>query len=118
LPLSNGVPWVDSTGDSCAKFEANNWCAQYGDGFENGGYTANQACCACGGGGTGAPESCEVEFCVEPDCSGTYPKCNQCQPGFQKRVTQLGDQCIGLSSAVSATLSAGLVVALALAHTQ
>jgi len=28
-------------------------CDAYGDGFENCGYNANEACCACGGGTTG-----------------------------------------------------------------
>ena len=43
--------WADSGGDTCANYELNgNWCVWYGDGFANGGHTANTACCACGGG--------------------------------------------------------------------
>lgn len=46
--------WYDSDGPSytCVWYSLGTNCAQFGDGFENSGYTANEACCACGGGKT------------------------------------------------------------------
>jgi len=44
------LDWADSTDDNCARYVANEWCERYGDGYENDGYTANTACCGCGGG--------------------------------------------------------------------
>jgi hypothetical protein len=45
--------WYDSDGDDCNFYAEDNNCQLYGSGFENFGYTANQACCVCGGGGGG-----------------------------------------------------------------
>jgi len=59
--------WASSTGNSCAQYEASNWCTsdgQYGPGWlpdqygpfsrwQVNGVDAAQACCACGGGSTG-----------------------------------------------------------------
>eukprot|EP00591_Stephanopyxis_turris_P010101 CAMPEP_0195510034 /NCGR_PEP_ID=MMETSP0794_2-20130614/2796_1 /TAXON_ID=515487 /ORGANISM="Stephanopyxis turris, Strain CCMP 815" /LENGTH=888 /DNA_ID=CAMNT_0040637381 /DNA_START=33 /DNA_END=2699 /DNA_ORIENTATION=+ len=44
--------WYDSDGPryDCAWYSENSNCMSHGDGFENFGATANQACCACGGG--------------------------------------------------------------------
>merc|ERR1712150_211071 len=46
--------WHDSDGDeyNCAFYATGTNCAEYGDGFANNGVTANDACCACGGGTT------------------------------------------------------------------
>ena len=47
--LGNGEPWYDSSGYGCFYYKRWNQCAAYGHMYENV-YTANQACCACGGG--------------------------------------------------------------------
>lgn len=44
--------WSDSDGDTCARYDANNWCERLGHMYESGGLTASAACCACGGGST------------------------------------------------------------------
>ena len=43
------VEWTDGS-DDCASYAANSYCAAYGGTVGTGGLTANQACCACGGG--------------------------------------------------------------------
>ena len=58
--LEDGSPWHDSDGESynCQWYSSQlTRCAQYGGAFENGGFTANQACCTCGGGDAEATES-------------------------------------------------------------
>ena len=49
---SNGDAWYDSDGPDfdCPWYTEGTNCADYGDGYEAFGLTANQACCACGGG--------------------------------------------------------------------
>mmetsp|Transcript_6562 Transcript_6562/g.8537 ORF Transcript_6562/g.8537 Transcript_6562/m.8537 type:complete len:703 (-) Transcript_6562:138-2246(-) len=44
--------WFDSDGSdyTCEWYAQGTNCISFGDGYENGGYTANEACCACGGG--------------------------------------------------------------------
>ncbi len=44
--------WYDIDGPqfNCAWYAAADACAGLGDDYENEGYTANTACCACGGG--------------------------------------------------------------------
>ena len=46
--------WHDSDGTefNCAWYSIGSNCAQHGDSFVNDGFTANQACCGCGGGTT------------------------------------------------------------------
>ena len=46
---SDGTTWHDSEGDSynCDWYCEGDNCETYGDQYENDGYTANQACCAC-----------------------------------------------------------------------
>jgi len=43
------VWWHDVDGEeyNCEWYSQSNRCAAYGDQFENDGYTANEACCAC-----------------------------------------------------------------------
>merc|ERR1712127_155962 len=53
---SDGSEWSDEDGSEydCDWYQQNTAnCDAYGDGFENCGYNANEACCACGGGTTG-----------------------------------------------------------------
>jgi len=53
----NGKKWHDSYGPqyNCAWYASGaNYCKTYGNGWKNMGYTANQACCTCGGGIKGA----------------------------------------------------------------
>jgi len=47
--IDNGQPWSDVDGADCNDYSERNWCSKYGDKFMNI-YTANQACCECGGG--------------------------------------------------------------------
>merc|ERR1712151_825903 len=44
--------WYDSDGPNydCAWYDRGSRCQRYGDSYENFGYTANEACVACGGG--------------------------------------------------------------------
>ena len=51
--MPNGELWHDSDGDTydCAWYGEGSNCATYGNGYANKGLTANDACCACGGGG-------------------------------------------------------------------
>jgi uncharacterized protein YkwD len=44
--------WYDSDGEiyNCQWYSYNNHCRYYGNGYKNFGFTANQACCVCGGG--------------------------------------------------------------------
>jgi len=46
--------WHDSDGPKydCQWYQEDNRCKTFGDGYENEGLTANEACCACGGGWT------------------------------------------------------------------
>lgn len=61
----NGQPWIDSDGEGCNVYDPANsdvgeddvyyddgdtYCSYFGDGYANAGYTAQQACCVCGGG--------------------------------------------------------------------
>jgi len=49
--------WVDSYGDGCEWYEENDsqGCPNYGNYFDGGQGTPNEACCWCGGGNTGTP---------------------------------------------------------------
>lgn len=43
--------WTDSSGQDCATYAANSWCGSPDAAqLANGGYTADTACCRCGGG--------------------------------------------------------------------
>jgi len=52
--LSNGQPWSDGDGNDCNRYSKWSWCSKYGNLYTNVGYgevyTANEACCECGGG--------------------------------------------------------------------
>lgn len=62
------TPWMDSDGDSCSAYETNGYCQIFGNGFGAGNLTANQVCCACGGGATDpATETCsDTGVSVDP----------------------------------------------------
>lgn len=55
--MDSPVGWYDSDGPNynCTWYAKGSNCERYGDQFENGGLTANEACCVCGGGLTGNP---------------------------------------------------------------
>mmetsp|Transcript_17007 Transcript_17007/g.23945 ORF Transcript_17007/g.23945 Transcript_17007/m.23945 type:complete len:585 (-) Transcript_17007:137-1891(-) len=46
------LDWHDANGSTynCSWYDLGTNCQLYGDGFESQGFTANEACCACGGG--------------------------------------------------------------------
>ena len=48
------IDWYDSYGATynCGYYEEYDYCKDWGDGYTNFGMTANDACCACGGGNT------------------------------------------------------------------
>ena len=48
------VEWTDGY-DDCASYKKNNYCGNYGKTVGTDGLTANQACCACGGGKNAQP---------------------------------------------------------------
>ena len=55
--METGDDWYDVDGQTytCEWYSEDvNACDAYGDSFSNEGYTANQACCTCGGGTTGS----------------------------------------------------------------
>ena len=54
--LPTGVAWADSEGEDCNEYDVKDGC-KHGDLYANEGLTANQVCCACGGGGTSATVS-------------------------------------------------------------
>jgi hypothetical protein len=43
-------PFYDSYGDGCLEYIQNGWCGELAKEWANAGVTANEACCACGGG--------------------------------------------------------------------
>jgi hypothetical protein len=48
---NNPSNWIDRDGDSCAWYARDENCKKFGDGYGGvGNKTANEACCACGGG--------------------------------------------------------------------
>ena len=62
--------WFDADGPTynCQWYAKGTRCSSYGHGYANKGQTANQACCACGGGqqavgGAGAAGTCDYEAC-------------------------------------------------------
>jgi hypothetical protein len=68
--MSNGKTWHDSGGEkyNCFYYEDNDLCVSDGDKYANDGMSANDACCACGGGSggvaveTGEPQPDEGDF--------------------------------------------------------
>jgi hypothetical protein len=56
--------WKDSLGDGCSFYEKGFNCEDYGDDFRNMGETANEACCACGGGNTNKRFVTKVEKAI------------------------------------------------------
>jgi len=77
----NPAGWYDSDGPvyDCDWYVSGDRCASLGDGYENFGTTAKQACCGCGGGvdptnGTGfdtLPPSPSVNWTVSPSPGGS-----------------------------------------------
>ncbi|KAL7445710.1 hypothetical protein ACHAXM_009879 [Skeletonema potamos] len=62
--------WYDSTGDGCAWYEEERKCEYFGDQFWSiDGLTANEACCACGGGLSSAPAVTAADENETPGCS-------------------------------------------------
>lgn len=54
----NGQKWHDADPSgfyNCAWYAQGHHCEQYGNEYANDGYTAKEACCACGGGGVPTP---------------------------------------------------------------
>jgi hypothetical protein len=48
---NNPSNWVESDGESCSWYALDENCKNFGDGYSGvGNITANDACCACGGG--------------------------------------------------------------------
>merc|ERR1712166_1227291 len=62
----DGSEWDDSDGEQydCTWYGDYNGCSAYGDGYSYGNYTANQACCTCGGGDTetGSPTNSPTDW--------------------------------------------------------
>jgi len=60
--------WFDSDGAAydCRWYAENNRCTTYGGGYANGGLTAQDACCACGGGSGAASGSAGEYPSAEP----------------------------------------------------
>merc|ERR1712150_145710 len=71
--------WHDSDGAqfTCEWYEEGNRCAKYGNMYENFGKTANQACCACGGG-------------LSRSNDAMFPE------GHNDNTIKIGGKCIGL----------------------
>jgi len=65
--LNDSLIWRDSYNDTCVKYKLNEWCGLYGDTMLNGGYTANKACCTCGG-GTEPPIDCQYVYGAMATC--------------------------------------------------
>lgn len=55
--VNDPIDWHDSDGSfyNCEWYGEGDNCAELGDGFANGGKTANEACCVCGGGSSTGP---------------------------------------------------------------
>jgi len=64
--------WYDDYGDSCQGYADYNWCGNYGYLSGTGGYTAYEACCACGGGLAGVVSVSEEELCLPASCAVEY----------------------------------------------
>ena len=90
------VGWTDGS-DDCASYAANSYCAKYGTTVGTSGYTADQACCTCGGGSTyRAPTSAcmwintadgsRCGICGTGGCGGSYA------PYKCYNTNQIGDQ--------------------------
>ena len=46
----NYEDFQDDDGNGCEVYEEERWCAEYGNSLNSNGVTADEACCACGGG--------------------------------------------------------------------
>ena len=57
--------WIDDLGDSCATYTLNSWCGR--------GFTADKACCACGGGIRAPLDPIPVLAHVHPNCTDGPP---------------------------------------------
>jgi hypothetical protein len=58
-PVCEDVPgWSDSDGDDCNFYAQDGACYVYGSCCKNDGYTANDACCVCGGGSSTGTDPC------------------------------------------------------------
>jgi len=82
--IDDPADWFDSDGPqyTCEWYSVGSRCASYGSGYANGdGYTADQACCACGGGRVGAPPSPTVTVAQAP--SATPSKLPSSKPSLE-----------------------------------
>jgi trypsin len=61
-----GQAWHDADGETftCEWYSEGDNCRNHGDGYENFGHTANEACCMCGG-GSGGDVDHDVPECVD-----------------------------------------------------
>jgi len=75
--LEDGEEWHDSSGNEydCSWYSNGDNCQLYGDQYENANYTANEACCACGGGSTYAEPTVAPTNSTEAVCED-YPYTN------------------------------------------
>jgi len=55
--LVDGSDWHDDGGIDCEYYESNSNCESWGDSYAYEGMTANQVCCACGGGAMNIAQS-------------------------------------------------------------
>jgi len=71
----NPLGWHDADGPqyNCAWYAQGTNCESYGDGFENDGKTANEACCACGGGDCNGNSPSPTSPPVTPTLSPVQP---------------------------------------------
>jgi hypothetical protein len=75
--------WTDAAGDGCAWYAEDPFyrCSVFGTSFENNGFTANEACCACDGISTttiqalskDSPRGKQTEQTISNESSGTVP---------------------------------------------
>jgi hypothetical protein len=91
-------PWKDALGGTCTKYESNaHWCERYGGrrDYDNAGYTANKACCACGGGSTASPTQRPTPPPTPPPTMSSTPPATGCRfnAGDGVKPGRLGKEC-------------------------
>lgn len=90
------VGWYDSDGPtfSCAWYASGSNCASWGNGYENFGKTANEACCVCGGGKYIQTNPCDLSPCKnggQCSSSGLSYTCNCVGTGFSGITCEIED---------------------------
>lgn len=78
----NPLGWHDADGSqyNCVWYAQGTNCETYGDGFENDGKTANEACCACGGGDCNGNGPTPTPLPVTPTLPPIIPTLSPVQP--------------------------------------